>query len=93
MLHGFVLAFQHSHLSLNLLSLVLFALFHELSYLGSHFLTFLLCLVRLLLCLAATFVEFKNFLYGFFGTLEVLFLQAFDYAFSFLTDEFKCKHN
>ena len=45
LLHGFVLAFQHSHLSLNLLSLVLFALFHELSYLGSHLLTFLLCLV------------------------------------------------
>ena len=80
------------HFCLYAISLFFLAFLHQTSNLCCHFLGFRKITVQFLLCLATTKVDGENFLDGFFGIREMLFVQSLDNTFSFLTDEFKCKH-
>ncbi len=93
LLQGLVSCLELSHLGLHFVGLVLLALLHEGADLLGELVLLRLVAVELLLALAAQLVIFQYFLNGLSGTVEVLLLQSLDDLFSFLTDEFKCKHS
>ena len=66
------------------------AFLHKGADLGSHLLGFAEVLVQFLLSLTAFLVNGQHLVDGLTGTLEMLLLEALDYTFSFLTDEFEC---
>ena len=92
LLQCLVSSLQLCNLSLDFLGLVLLAVLHQAADLFRQLILVLLVAVKLLLALAAQLVILQYFFNSFTGSGEMLLLQALDHAFSFLTDEFKCKH-
>ncbi len=92
-LQGLVGGLELGHLGLDLVGLVFLALLHEGSDLLGELVLLGLVAVEFLLALTAQLVVFQYFLNGLSRSFEVLLLQTLDDPFSFLTDEFKCKHS
>ena len=92
LLEGLVVGLQLGNLFLYLGGFVFLAFFHQTADLLGQLVLLLLVRIELLLAFTTDLVIFQYLLNGLARTVEVLLLQTFDHTFSFLTDEFECKH-
>ena len=90
LLQVLVFLLEFSHLQFYLFCLFALTLFHQGSDLRSKLFSLLFSLVKFALCFAAAFIYRQYVFDSFTSTFKLLFFQATNDTFSFLTDEFEC---